>query len=201
MRTKNISPTEVLFSKVQRCVLALFFGSPERAYYTNEVIRLANSGTGAVLRELERLSSAGLLKSTRQGNQKIYQVNKDSYLFNDLRNIVLKTFGVSDIVRDSLTSKISSIRVAFIYGSVAKHEDTTNSDIDVMIIGEDISYADLYPLLESANDKLRRQVNPTCYTPEEWVRKQKEGNNFVMQVMNQPKIFIVGSDDDLASIR
>lgn len=197
---KQESLANTLFSRVQQRVLALFFGNPERSYYTNEIIRLTNSGTGAVQRELSKLSSVGLILVQNVGNQKVYVVNKDSNIFNELRDIVIKTFGMADVISKALDPVISQISVAFIYGSIAKHEDKVNSDIDLMIIGNDLSYADLYTQLESVNEKLKRQVNPTFYTPTEWARKHKEGNNFIVQVMAQPKIFIVGNDDELASI-
>jgi len=196
----KLSLTDALFSKIQQRVLALFFGNPERSYHTNEIIRLTASGTGAVLRELTKLSSVGLLIVKKVGNQKLYMANKDSYLFSELRNIVLKTFGIADVLRGSLEPIISRVRVGFIYGSVAKHEDKANSDIDVMLIGDGLIYSELYLLFELAQSKLGRQVNPTCYSPAEWSRKRKEGNNFIIQIINQPKIFILGNDDELASI-
>lgn len=201
MGIKSLSLADALFSKVQQRVLALFFSNPERSFYTNEIIRMANSGTGAVLRELEKLSEVGLLIAKRHGNQKLYQVNKNSYLFGELRNIVLKTFGISDIIKEALAAVASRLRVAFIYGSIAKHQDTVNSDIDVMLIGYDLSYTELFPLLEAAQTKLGRQVNPTSYTPDEWAKKCKEGNHFIVEIIKKPKIFIVGNDDELASIR
>lgn len=196
---KNLA--DALFSRVQQRVFALFFGNPERSYYTNEIIRLTKSGTGAVSRELAKLSSVGLITVKNVGNQKVYAVNKDSNLFSELRDIVLKTFGLAGVINNALDPVTPQIRVAFIYGSVAKHEDKVDSDIDLMIIGDDLSYADLFTQLESANEKLKRQINPTFYTPTEWARKHKDGNNFVTQVMAQPKIFIIGNDDELASIR
>lgn len=197
---KQESLANSLFSRVQQRVLALFFGNPERSYHTNEIIRLTNSGTGAVQRELSKLSSVGLILVKNVGNQKMYAVNKDSNIFNELRDIVLKTFGMADVIGEALDPAISRIRVAFIYGSVAKHEDKVDSDIDLMLIGDDLSYADLFTQLESANEKLKRQVNPTFYTLTEWARKHKDGNSFITQVMRQPKIFIIGNDDELASI-
>jgi predicted nucleotidyltransferase len=201
MSTKSLSLADALFSKVQQRVLALFFCNSERSFYTNEVIRTVNSGTGAVSRELSKLTRVGLLVVKQLGNQKLYQANKDSVLFDELRNIAIKTFGVADVLRDALTAVVPRVRVAFVYGSIAKHEDTVNSDVDVMLIGDELSYTELYPLLEAAQQKLGRQVNPTCYAPEEWARKLKVDNHFITQIIKQPKIFLVGNDDDLTSIR
>jgi predicted nucleotidyltransferase len=144
--------------------------------------------------------AVNLITVKQQGNQKQYQANQGAYLFPELQSIALKTFGLVDILREALKPISSRIRIAFIYGSIAKHEDKANSDIDVMLIGQDLSYADLYPLFESAQAKLGRQINPTSYSKEEWSRKYKEGNNFINQIMNQPKLFVIGSENELISL-
>lgn len=199
MGIKKDNIAGALFSKVRQRVLGLVFGQPNRSFYTNEIIRLTSSGTGAVQRELARLVEAGLVTVKEQGNQKQYQANQAAHLFSELRSIVLKTFGLVDVLRDALTPMSSSIQFSFVYGSVAKGEDKANSDIDVMLIGKNLSYAEVYPLLENAQTRLGRQVNPTCYTIEEWVRKHREGNNFISQVITQPKMFLIGSENDLIS--
>jgi predicted nucleotidyltransferase len=197
MGIKKHSVADALFSKVQQRVLGVLFGQPDRSFYTNEIIRLTSSGTGAVQRELAKLAEVELITLKQQGNQKQYQANQHAHLFSELRGIVLKTFGLVDVLREALSPVSSHIEFAFIYGSVAKQEDKVGSDIDVMLLGEGLSYAEIYPLLESAQMKLGRLVNPTCYSKGEWSRKRKEGNNFINQVTEQPKIFITGSEDDL----
>jgi predicted nucleotidyltransferase len=197
MGIKSIGLADVLFSKTQQRVLALFFGNPNRSYYTNEIIRLSHSGTGAVLRELEKLTSANLITLTRVGNQKLYQVNQGSPIFSELRSLVQKTFGIADIIREMLMPMFARIQIAFIYGSIAKGEDKASSDIDLMVIGNELDYPELYLLLETAQAKLGRQVNPTFYTHAEWIKKYKSGNNFINQVIKQPKILIKGSEDEL----
>lgn len=179
--------------------MGLLFGQPDRSFYTNEIIRLTNSGTGAVLRELARLVEVDLVNVKQCGNQKQYQVNQQANLFAELRSIALKTFALADVLREALSHMFAQIQFAFIYGSVARQADKANSDIDIMIIGKGLSYVEIYPLLESAQIKLGRQINPTFYTIEEWSRKQKEGNNFINQVIKQPKIFLIGTENDLIS--
>lgn len=190
---------DALFSKVQQRVLALFFGEPERSFHTNEIIRLTNSGTGAVQRELAKLFDSGLITVKQVGNQKQYQVNREAYIFSELQSIILKTFGVSDIVKESLEPMASKIHIAFIYGSIAKQQDKVSSDIDLMIIGDNISYPEIYVLLESCQLKLGRQINPTFYSKEEWLKKSNECNNFILQILKQPKIFIIGSENELVA--
>lgn len=183
-----------LFPKARQRVLALLFGSPDRVFYTNEVIKLAASGTGAVQRELARLESSGLIFSKEVGNQTHYQANRSSPVFAEIRSLVTKTFGVADLLRHALSSRSAQIEKAFIFGSVASGEDTSVSDLDLMIVSEALSYPDLFAELESAEERLGRKINPTIYTPSEFARRITEGNSFVQRVMERPKIWLIGEE-------
>ena len=186
-----------LFSKVRQRVLAVLFGNPGRSFYANEVIALAQSGTGAVQRELASLSEAGLLTVRRQGNQKHYQANADAPIFAELRGLVLKTMGLADVLRGALAPLAPQIAQAFVYGSVANHQDTAASDIDVMVVSEDLSYADVFGALESTTATLGRKVNPTLYTPAEVAKRTSQDNAFVTRVLQQPKIWLIGNEEAL----
>ena len=188
---------DALFTKTQRQVLALFFGNPDRSYYTKEVVRYAGVGIGSVQRELEKLGGAGLLTVTRIGNQKHYQANRLAPIFGELRGIVLKTFGLADVLRQALASFANRISVAFIYGSVAKATDTASSDIDVMIVAPDLSYSEVVAFFAEPEASLGRAINPTLYKPEDFARKLAEDNAFLSKVLNQPRIFLIGTDDDI----
>lgn len=181
-----------LFTKVQQRVLAVLFGNPGRSFYANEIIALAGSGTGAVQRELARLEEAGLVTLTRVGNQKHYQANAAAPVFEELRGLVIKTSGLADILRAALAPSSDKIASAFVYGSVAKGEDTSKSDIDLIVISDTLSYADLYAALENATRRLGRTVNPTLYKPQDLDKRAKEGNAFVQRVLAQPKIWLMG---------
>jgi len=201
MGMNKTSLSEALFSKTQRRVLGLLFGNPDRSYYANEIVRFAGAGIGTVQRELERLAAVGLLTVTRIGNQKHYQANRQSPIFEELRGIVLKTFGVADVLREALAPFAGRIREAFIYGSVAKGMDTASSDIDVMVVADDLSYSDIFPPLAEAENKLGRTINPTVYSQTELRRKLAEDNAFLSRVMDQPKVYLIGSGDDLVEPR
>ena len=168
MRTTHPNLSNALFSKVRQCVLALLYGQPDRSFHTNEIIRLTHSGTGAVQRELEKLATVGLITMQSIGNQKHYSANCTSPLFTELHSIVLKTFGLADVLRQALVPIAPQIHIAFIYGSIAKQEDTANSDIDLMLVCENLTYADLFKLLEDAQATLGRSINPTFYSSREW---------------------------------
>jgi len=194
---KTSSLADALFPKGRQRVLAVLFGNPGRSFYANEVIALAQSGTGAVQRELAALSEAGLLTVTKQGNQKHYQANADAPVFAELRGLVLKTMGLVDVLRVALAPLAPQIDLAFVYGSVAKQRDTAHSDIDVMIVSAGLGYADVFGALESAAATLGRKVNPTLYTPAEIAKRIKLDNAFVTRVLKQPKIWLIGNEQQL----
>ena len=200
MRTLHPSLCNALFNKVRQRVLALLYGQPDRPFYTNEIIRLTYSGTGAAQRELEKLAAAGLITPQSIGNQKHYTANRASPLFTELRSIVLKTFGLADVLKQALAPIAAQIRIAFIYGSIAKQKDTATSDIDLMLVCDDLTYADLFKLLEKAQGKLGRSIHPTFYSPLEWARKYHAKNNFLVQIIKQPKIFLIGTEDELIKL-
>lgn len=194
MVSNTTSIAESLFSGVQQRLLALFFGQPDRSFYNNELLRLTGTGKGALQRELERLQSAGVVTATRIGNQTHYQANRAAPIFDEIRGIVIKTFGLADVLRAALADLAERIELAFIFGSVAKGTDTAASDIDVMVVAEDLAYADLFERLGPAEATLGRKVNPTLYTPDEVARRQREDNHFITRVLEQPKIFLIGGD-------
>lgn len=188
---------EALFSKTQRHVLGLLFGNPDRSYYTQEIVRFAGVGSGTVQRELEKLSNAGLLSVKKVGNQKHFQANRQSPIFEELRGIVLKTFGVADLLQEALTDLADHITVAFVYGSTAKGADKADSDIDVMVVSESLSYSQLFSILSAVEPKLGRAVNPTLYKPTEIRDKLAAESSFLNRLMEQPKIFLIGTEDDI----
>lgn len=201
MNNENASLCDALFPKVRQLVLGLTYGRPDQSFYTNEIIRLTGSGSGAVQRELERMTSSGFLSLQIVGKQKRYQANQDSPLYAELRGIVLKTFGMADVLLQALAPVVDNIDIAFVYGSIAKQEDTAISDIDLMLISNDLSYADIFPLLEPAQQTLGRQINPTFYAEKEWASKLKRKNNFIHQVLKQSKIFLIGTESELKQLK
>ena len=192
---QSSSLIDALFPKVRQRVLAILLGAPDRSFYANEVIALAQSGTGAVERELARLSNAGLLTVTRQGNQKHYQANAQAAIFPELRTLVLKTIGLAKLLHSALAPLAAQIDLAFVYGSVARQQDTAQSDIDVMIVSPSLSYAEVFGALESATATLCRKVNPTLYTSADWASRIAQDNAFVTRVLQQPKIWLIESEE------
>ena len=199
MSSQSSGLANALFSNVQQRLLALIFGRPDSSFYMSEIVRVLRSGTGAVGRELARLERSGLVSVERIGNQKHYRANRDAPIFQELHSIVQKTVGLRNPLRHSLQSFSGQIDVAFVYGSVAKRTDTSRSDIDLMVIGDDLTYSDLYSGLQEAERILARPINPTILAPSEWRRRLSAENAFIKKISKQPKIFIFGSEEDLSN--
>jgi predicted nucleotidyltransferase len=192
-----INVSDALFSKVQQCLLGVLFAHPEKSFYSNELIELAHSGRGAVQRELSRLVGSGLVNLKKVGNQNHYQANAASPVFNELRALILKTCGLSDIVKNVLAPIASNMEIAFIYGSVAKRQDRSESDIDLMVVSEIVDYAALFTVLENATVALGRPINPTVYSHKEFMRRIEQKNAFLIRVLAQPKIWLIGDESVL----
>jgi len=188
---------DALFSKVQQRVLGVLFGSPDRSFYANEIIGLAQSGTGAVQRELARLEAAGLVTTTRVGKQKHYQANTGSPLYEELRGLARKTFGLTDVLRAALRPIAYDIAAAFVYGSIAKGLDTATSDIDVLVVSDRVSYSELFALLEAVAAKLGRKIATTIYSADEFRARVKSRNSFMIRILEQPKLWLIGGEADL----
>jgi predicted nucleotidyltransferase len=196
---RRASLADALFSTIRQRVLAYLFGQPERSFFATELIKLAGGGSGAVQRELARLAESGLVTVKRVGTQKHYQANPKSPLFAELCSIAQKTVGLAEPLREALAPLAKRITAVFVYGSVAKRSDTAASDIDLMVVSDSLTYADLYTAMEQATARLGRKVNPTVYSRREWAKRVKQKNAFVTRVMAQAKIWLIGAESDVAA--
>jgi predicted nucleotidyltransferase len=188
---------DALFTPAQQKLLALLFVRVDDALHLNEIIRLTGLGSASAQRELRRLSDAGLIVSQRVGNVRQFRPNKDSPVYPELHGLIQKTFGLVGVLRAALQPLTSAVRVAFVYGSIAKGVETALSDVDLLLVGEPISYGALLSALSPAEQALGRKISPTLYTLAEFKKRQQEQQHFLMRVLEQPKIFISGDNDDL----
>jgi len=195
--SRNIG--DALFPKIKRQLLTLFFAAPDKKYYFREITRLIKASSGVVIRELRTLTKAGILSSEISGRQRYYWADPTCMIYSDLRNIVIKTFGVANAVEDALRKVTSEIRVAFLYGSIAAGADTGKSDIDLMVMGE-ISFRKLTSVLRKVEGTLNRELNPTLFSASEFKNRLRDDDHFIRTVMDSPKIFIIGTADDLARL-
>ncbi|MGB0723264.1 MAG: nucleotidyltransferase domain-containing protein [Gammaproteobacteria bacterium] len=185
---------DVLFSKTRRKVFQLLFGHPDRAFHMNEIVRFAEAGTGSVDRELKKLVASGVLTVEPVGNQRRYQANLKSPIYQELRGIVQKTFGLKDVLFDALASLPGTLECALVYGSVAKGTDSAESDIDLMVVADNLAYGELMAALVDAEKILGRRINPTLYSRREFVAKRDEGNTFLSRVLEQPTLPIMDNE-------
>jgi predicted nucleotidyltransferase len=196
-RTQRRSLADTLFTRTQQRVLGLLFGQPDRSFYASELIRRTGTGSGAAQRELARLESGGLITGHRVGQQKHYQANPTSPLFSELRGIVMKTVGLAEPIRTALGSMSRRIRAAFVYGSVAKGGDRAESDIDLLVISDSLTYGEVFEALESAGRVLGRPISPTVYSVAELTKRSRAKSSFVTRILAQPKVWIIGGEDDI----
>jgi len=181
-RNQAITMVDALFSKTQQRVLALLFGQPERSFYATEIINLSEGGSGAIQRELSKLSRSGLIRETRIGSQRHFQANPAAPLFTELCAIVQKTIGLAEPLKSALQPLAGQIDLAFVFGSVAKRSDSAASDIDLMVISDTLVYADVFQSLEELSNRLGRVIQPTLYSKEELARRLKADNAFIKRV-------------------
>ncbi|MFM9965819.1 MAG: nucleotidyltransferase domain-containing protein [Planctomycetaceae bacterium] len=197
MDTSNSSPSisSTLFNKTQRGLLSLFFVRPEQSFYLRQIVRTAGIGQGATQRELARWVEVGLLLRSEQGNQVHFQANPASPVFGELKSLAIKTAGVADVLREALAGLAEQITVAFMHGSMARGTANTHSDVDVVVVGE-ASFGAVTNSIRAAQDIIGREVNATVYPVREFRTKLLGRHHFVTSVMETPKIYLVGGEDE-----
>jgi DNA-binding transcriptional ArsR family regulator len=186
-----------LFPKTRQSILAATFGEPHRWWYMRELARHLRLTPSSLQRELASLVRGGILHQRREGKHVYFQAATESPIFEELQGLILKTVGLADIIRDALRPLASRIQWAFIYGSVARSEERSESDVDLMLIGQ-VELADISSPLRKAERRLNRAVNPTTYTPDEFAGKLKSNNHFVETVLRSKKLFILGDPGEFA---
>jgi predicted nucleotidyltransferase len=192
---------DALFSRTQQRLFVLLFGQSERSFFATELIGLAQSGSGAVQRELDRLEKSGLVTTRRFGNQKHFQANRNAPIFQELRAIVLKTVGLLEPLSAALAPIEPRIKLAVVYGSTARGTDTALSDVDLLIVSDDLTLEQIYAAIAPAERKLARRINPTLYTTEEFQRRRDSSDSFISRVLAGEHIVLVGAEDGIAPAR
>lgn len=203
MSTKS-TPTDVfdpigavLFGRTRKAVLRLLFLQSDRRFYLRQISRRTGVALGAVQRELDTLTRCGLIRREREGRQVYFQASAKNPIFTSLKEILVRTCGLAEPLRERLLALGSRCRLAFIYGSFADGREDSDSDIDVMCIGE-VSFSEASDALGSTQETLGREVNPSVYTPAEFSRKRTLP--FIKSVLTRPKVFLIGTEDELARL-
>jgi predicted nucleotidyltransferase len=187
-----MSIATALFTDSQTRVLRWLYGQPERGYHLNELLRLTGLGSASLQRELKKLAEAGLVRSERVGNMRRFQANAESPVYGELVALTRKTLGVEPLLREALEPLAPKLEAAFIYGSVAKGTDAARSDVDVMLVGRNLTLSKVLELLVPLEAQLGRKINPTLLTPAEYKRRRAERDSFVNRVLAQPTLPLMG---------
>jgi predicted nucleotidyltransferase len=192
---------DALLGRTRSAILGLLYGQPDESFYFQQIRRaLSTGGVGAVQRDIQKLVDIGLIERSELGNQVFYKANRNHPLFTEIHSLITKTVGVFAVLRDALASIASGIMVAFVYGSVARGEATASSDVDLMVVGT-AKFEEVVDRVAEAEKRLSRPVNPTLYTVQEFKAKLEAGNHFLNAVVNGPKVFLIGDEDELRAIR
>ena len=186
-------------SKIRARALAWLVTHPDERYFVRQLTGILGEDSTNLSRELAKLARMGLLNCQQEGRQKYYQVNRDSAVYEELRGLAVKTFGVADVLREALSPLARRIRVAFLIGSFAEGRENAQSDVDLVVIGS-ASFAEVSGVLGPAQKKLGREINPTVYPEAELRSKVAEGHHFVSSILKAKKIVLVGSSDDFARL-
>lgn len=188
----------VLFSGTKQRLLSALLLNSHQPVYAMELANHLGVRPSTLQRDLAKFTAAGILKMSRNGNRTYFQANEECPVFPELRSLLIKTAGLADVLRGELAPFAPKIKVAAVYGSIATGTETSGSDIDLLIIGS-VKMIELSPLLEQATGKLRRQINPSLYTPKEFSQKARR-SHFVQSVLGKPLLFLLGSNSDLEAI-
>ena len=189
-----MSLASALFADSQARVFRWLFGQPGRSYHLSELRRLTGLGSASLQRELNKLADAGLVLAERLGNQRRFQANRMSPVFGELEALTRKTMGVGPVIEEALAALGSRVWSAWIYGSIAKGTDTAQSDVDLMLVGDDLPLADVLERLVPLESQLGRKINPTCYTRREFRRRMADPDSFVSRVLAEPTLRLIGDE-------
>jgi uncharacterized protein len=196
---RNSPILNALFPNARTKILAVTVTRADKEWYLTELASFLDTSPSSLQRELDALSKAGILEKRRDGRRTYFKADKRSPVFTDLRNLLEKTAGIIPVLKQELAPLQDRIRVAFVYGSVARSQEASDSDIDLMLVG-DIGLSDLVPALRSAERSLGRAVNPTVYSTTEFARKAKSHDHFLDTVLKGKKEFVKGAEYELEAI-
>jgi len=187
----------LLSSGVRAELYRLLFGLNAEELHVRELERQTGFAVSTVRQELKKLDLLGLVQTRVSGNRTYYHANSNHPLFPEIRSLVLKTNGLVDVLREALGKE--SVRMAFVFGSVAEGSETAESDIDLMVIGS-ISLRTLAGRLSGVPQTVGRELNPSVMTEAEFSKRSQAGDHFVSTVLLAPKLFVIGDADELAAM-
>ena len=186
------------FTKNQTLILEIFYNHPEKSYYLREIARLMGKEPGVFQRGINKLTENKILISKYKANSRFFRLNQAHPLYSELKSIFLKTYGAEAKLRASL-KKIKNIEISFIYGSFARGREDQFSDIDLMIIGNPDENI-LISKISSVEKDLEREINYNIFSVKDFKRGLIKKEIFLEEILDQPKIFIIGDQNVLEKI-
>jgi predicted nucleotidyltransferase len=198
MSTQN-GLADLLFGRTRGAILALLYGHADQSFYTRQIAREVDVSVGAVQRELESLSKVGLIVRTSVGSQVFYHANRDAFVFREMQGLVNKTIGVFSVLRSALQPLAKRVLAAFVYGSVAREQETAQSDVDLMVVGK-ATLDEVLSRFSTVEKSIGRPINPTVYSVAEFKSKLASGNHFLTAVLKGQKVFLLGDEDELRKV-
>jgi len=178
-------------------VLSLFLLHAGSEFYLREIAQRTGLALRSVQRAAHDLCEIDILHRERRGNSLYFRLNGQNPIVPDLKAIFVKTEGLGDLLREAL-ERDARIEVAFVYGSMAKGDETAASDVDLALIGE-IGSRRLEQLLDELERSVGREVNATLFTRREWNERVSKGDHFVTTLLREPKVMLIGRAEDLTT--
>mgnify|MGYP003495893065 FL=1 len=189
---------EILSSNIRAEIFRNLFVVEKQSLHLREIERRTGFAVGTVQQEIKKLLRLEIITRIKDGNRSYYKANTNHPLYPEIRNLVLKTNGLADLLKQALSAELK-IKIAFVFGSFARKEEKAASDIDLMVIG-DIGLRKLTGLLMDVSEKLGREINPYRLTESEFIKRKREKDHFLQEVLASPKIFITGTEDELEAM-
>jgi predicted nucleotidyltransferase len=193
---RKVTPLDSLFTSVKQGILGSIYGQPDRWWYLSELASVAGKTPSSLQRELKKLAASGIVRTKREGARVYFQAETQSPLFEPLRMLIERTMGVIENLKQAIEPIAEQIVFAFVYGSVARGEERSRSDIDLIVIG-DVGLAVLARVLRPLEMKFRREFDAKCYSVDEFRSKLDSGNHFLVSILQEPKLFIIGNENDV----
>lgn len=188
---------QALFTPAQQKLLGLLFVRVNQGFHLNEIMRLTGLGSASAQRELKRLHDSGLIVSERIGNVRRFRPNRDSMIYGELSSLVKKSFGLVSVLNSALAPLSKVLNVAFVYGATAKEQEGMDTNVELLLIGENTSYGELLSRLPVAERILRRKINPNLYSLPDFKRRLREQQPFILQMLREEKTYVLGDEEDL----
>jgi predicted nucleotidyltransferase len=199
MRTSVQGLSGLLFGQTRSRVLTLLYGVPDRSFFVRQIARETSSSVGTVQRELEALSEVGLIKRSLIGRQVFYQANRSHPVFEEMRSLIAKTAGIFYQLRSALTPLAEKISLAFVFGSIVRGDESADSDVDLMVVGN-VPLDEILACLAPVERALGRSINPTVYSSKEFRSKLADGNHFLSSVLRGKKHILIGEESELGKM-